>query len=189
MAKKLGFGDKINIGLLEEIEGNLPEGDELLGPAIGNISIGQGEIETTPLQVTNMFLTMANDGIQKDMTIIKGITSKNGRMIKPYNKVDHKKIVGVGSSKIAQDLLEEVVTMGTARSLDLKDIGGAAGKTGSAEAFFKGKPTVHGWFAGFYPREDPKYVITILVEGANSGSKSAAPIFEKVCKGIYKLNN
>ena len=43
MAQKLGFGQKMNIGLLEEVEGSLPEGEELLGPAIGNISIGQGK--------------------------------------------------------------------------------------------------------------------------------------------------
>ena len=40
MAKTLGFGDKINIGLLEETSGNLPNGDELLGAAVGNIAIG-----------------------------------------------------------------------------------------------------------------------------------------------------
>ena len=186
MAKRLGFGDKINIGLLEEVKGNLPEGNELLGPAIGNISIGQGEIETTPLQVTNMLLTIANNGIQKDMTIVKGITSKDGRMIKAFNKVEDEKVINMDSINIVQELLEEVMETGTGKSLDLSEIGGSGGKTGSAEAYFKGKPTVHGWFTGYYPKENPEYAITVLVEGANSGSKSAAPIFEKICKEIYK---
>lgn len=188
MAKRLGFGEKINIGLIEEVEGFLPEGDELLGPAIGNISIGQGKIEATPLQITDMLLTVANNGIRKDMTIIGGITNKNGSMIKPYNKSEDKRIISEELSYIARELLEEVVNSGTAKSMDLDIIGGAAGKTGSAEGLLKGKPTIYGWFGGYYPKNDPKYIITVLVEEANSGSKSAAPIFERICREIFTLN-
>lgn len=189
MAKQLGLGEKINIGLIEEVDGNLPGGRDLLGPAIGNISIGQGKIETTTLQITNMLLTIANNGIQKDITIIEGITTKDGHMIKPYNKKDDKRVVAIKSNEITQELLREVVFSGTAKSLDLDDIGGSAGKTGSAEALLKGEPTVHGWFTGYYPANNPKYVITVLVEEANSGSKSAAPIFEKICREISELGN
>lgn len=189
MATKLGLGEKVNIGLVEETSGILPMGEDFLGPVIGNISIGQGKIETTPIQITNMLLTIANNGIEKDMTIIKGITSKNGNMIKPYNKEDDKRIISKEFSEITQELLREVVLTGTAKSLDLDHIGGAAGKTGSAEAFFKGKETVHGWFTGYYPANNPKYIITVLVEQADFGSKSATPIFEKICKEIYELEN
>ena len=188
MAKRMGFGEKINIGLLEEVVGLLPEGEELLGPAIGNISIGQGKIEATPLQITNMLLTIVNDGIRKDMTIVEGITTKDGRMIKKYNKVEDKRIISEELSKIAQEYLEEVINSGTAKDIDLNQVGGAAGKTGSAEALLKGEPTIHGWFAGYYPKDDPKFAITVLVEEAKSGSKSAAPIFESICKELYRLN-
>lgn len=188
MAKKLGLGEKINIGLIEEIAGTLPDGEELLGPAIGNISIGQGKIETTPLQITNLLLIIANNGIQKDMSIVQGITTKDGNIIKKYNKDEDKIIIEPRTTLIVQELLEEVLNTGTARAIDIDNIGGAAGKTGSAEGLLKGKPTIHGWFAGYYPRENPKYVITVLVEEANSGSKSAAPIFEDICKKIYMIN-
>ena len=188
MAKRLGFGEKINIGLLEEVEGSLPEGEELLGPAIGNISIGQGKIEATPLQITNMLLTVVNNGIQKDMTITQGITTKDGKIIKPYNKLENERKISEKSSRIVKELLEEVVLSGTARTIDLSNIGGAAGKTGSAEGLLNGRPTIHGWFAGYYPIDNPRYVITVLVEEANSGSTSAAPIFEKICRDIFSLN-
>ncbi|MFA5577559.1 MAG: penicillin-binding protein 2, partial [Tissierellaceae bacterium] len=186
MAKRLGLGEKVNIGLAEEIEGILPEGEELLGPAIGNISIGQGKIEATPLQISNILLTIANDGVQKDMTLVKGITSKEGQILKAYNREEDKRVISKDLSQVAKELLEEVLSSGTARSLDLEDIGGAAGKTGSAEASLKGQFTIHGWFAGYYPKDEPRYGITILVEEASSGSKSAAPIFEKICKEINK---
>src|SRR5690606_16057127 len=105
MAERMGFGNKINIGLLEEVEGSLHQGEELLGPAIGNISIGQDKIQATPLQITNMMVTIANDGIEKDMTIVQGITTKDGKMIKPYNKEEDKRIISKESAIIVQDLL------------------------------------------------------------------------------------
>ncbi|MDR7856009.1 penicillin-binding protein 2 [Tissierella sp.] len=188
MAKTLGLGEKINIGLIEEVEGSLPEGEELLGPAIGNISIGQGKIETTPLQISNLLLIIANNGIQKDMTIVQGITTKDGKIIKRYNKNENEMLISNYSAEVVQELLEEVMLTGTARAINLNDIGGAAGKTGSAEGLLRGEETIHGWFAGYYPRKNPKYVITVLVEEANSGSKSAAPVFKNICEEIYRLN-
>ena len=185
MAERLGFGNKINIGLLEEVEGSLHQGEELLGPAIGNISIGQDKIQATPLQITNMLVTIANGGIEKDMTIVQGITTKDGIMIKPYYKEEDRRIISRQSALILQDLLKEVLNSGTASSLDLEEIGGGAGKTGSAEGSLGGRPTIHGWFAGYFPRDNPKYAITVLVEEASSGSKSAAPIFERICKKIF----
>lgn len=185
MAERLGFGNKINIGLLEEVEGSLHQGEELLGPAIGNISIGQDKIQATPLQITNMLVTIANGGIEKDMTIVQGITTKDGKMIKPYYKEEDRRIISRQSALILQDLLKEVLNSGTASSLDLEEIGGGAGKTGSAEGSLGGRPTIHGWFAGYFPRDNPKYAITVLVEEASSGSKSAAPIFERICKKIF----
>ncbi len=68
---------------MEEISGNLPFGNEIQGPAIGNISIGQGgSIEATPLQITNMMMIIVNNGIEKDISIIEGMTNINGNIIK-----------------------------------------------------------------------------------------------------------
>ena len=106
-------------------------------------------------------------------------------MIKPYNKEEDRRVISKESAKIVQELLKEVINTGTASSIDLDDIGGGAGKTGSAEGILRGEPIIHGWFAGFFPREKPKFAITVLVEEASSGSKSAAPIFERICKEIF----
>ena len=188
MAKKLGFGDKINIGLLEEIKGNIPVGEEIQGPAIGNISIGQGSIEVTPLQITNLMMIIANNGVRKGLSIVDGITSEDGRMIKPYQRQEEIRILSRETCNLVKEFLVDVVNYGTAKSLDLDYLGGAAGKTGSAQAVLNGKETIHGWFTGFYPVEKPKYVITVLVEGGISGSQSAVPIFDKLVREINKIN-
>ncbi len=186
-AKKLGFGGKINIGLLEEVEGNLPEGEELLGPAIGNISIGQGNIEVTPLQITNMMMIIANNGIKKDMSIVDSIVSKDGRLIKKYRKDEDEVIISEMTSKICRKYLEDVVEYGTGKKMNINNIGGAAGKTGSAQAVLKKRDTVHGWFSGYFPKDNPRYVITVFIEDDYGGSLSAIPIFEKVAKEINRI--
>lgn len=188
MARKLGLGDKVNIGLLEEVEGNLPEGDELHGPAIGNISIGQGSIEATPLQISNMMSIVANGGVRTGLTIIEGITNHDGYMIKGNMRDAPKRVLSEEIAKLLKEFLVEVVENGTARNMDLDEVGGAGGKTGSAQAILNRKETIHGWFSGFYPKDDPKYVITVLIEEGYSGSTSAAPIFEDIAKEIEKIN-
>lgn len=188
MAKRLGLGEKINIGLLEEIDGNLPTGEELRGPAIGNIAIGQGNIETTPIQITNLIVTIINNGIKKGLAIVDGITTEDGRIIKKFNREMEEKIVSERSCRILKEYLIDVVKKGTARNLDLDNIGGAGGKTGTAQAVLKGEEITHGWFSGFYPEEKAKYVVTVFVEEGVSGSQSAVPIFEKIIKEIYNIN-
>ncbi len=188
MAKLLGFGEKINIGLLEETSGNLPKGDELLGAAVGNIAIGQGNIETTPLQITNMMLTIMNKGINKPLNIIEGITNKEGYVLKEYNIDDEKRLISEENAIKVIKMLREVVKSGTGRNIELEDLGGSGGKTGSAEGVLDQRHIIHGWFTGYFPSKNPKYLVTVVIEEADSGSRTAAPIFEKIIKEIQKIN-
>lgn len=188
MARKLNFEDKINIGLIEEISGNLPTKEESIGPAIGNISIGQGEIEATPLQISNLLMIIANDGIQKQLKLIEGISNDSGELIiKGFNYESDKRVISQEHTDIAKDYLIEVVKNGTGRRMDLDMYGFAGGKTGTAQAIADNREILHGWFAGFFPASNPKYVVTVLVEGGGSGSTSAAPIFEEICKYLYEM--
>lgn len=184
MSKRLNFGNKINIGLMEEVGGNLPKSDELYGAAIGNIAIGQGTVEVTPLQIANLLTIIANDGINKKLTLVKGITNVDGKMIKEYFKEDNERLISSNNANIVKEMLIKVVKSGTAKSMDLETLGGAGGKTGSSQATYNGKETVHGWFSGFYPENNPEYVITVLVENAPKGSVDAMPIFEQIIKNL-----
>lgn len=188
MAIRLGFGEKINIGLLEEINGNLPKKDEIHGAAIGNISIGQDKLEVTPLQVSNLLNIIANDGIKKHLTLIKGITNKEGTVLKEFFKEEDIRLLPTESCDILMEMLREVVNKGTGKNIKLNNIGGTAGKTGTAQAILNKQKVIHGWFAGVYPAFEPKYTITVFIEDASSGSMTATPIFEQIVKEIYKIN-
>lgn len=187
ISRRLGFGQKLNIGLLEEISGNLPILDEVQGPAIGNISIGQGNLEATPLQITNMMVIIANKGVKKDLSIVKGITNSQGQILKEYHREGDERILDERISLLTQEYLANVLEEGTAKNISLNNLGGGGGKTGSAEAVFNGQITIHGWFSGFFPKDNPEYIITVLVEGGESGGKTAAPIFEEIAKKISKI--
>ncbi len=184
MAKKLGFERKVQNILLES-PGNLPKNDELLGPAIGNISIGQHNIEATPIQVTNMMMIIANEGIKKDIGIVDSIVTEDGRFVKKIIREEEKRVLSASLCKQIKYCLESVIDSGTAKNTNLSNVGGAAGKTGSAE---NSKENTHAWFSGYFPKENPKYVITVFVEEGGSGGKIAVPIFEEIAKSIYAIN-
>lgn len=187
MARVLGFGEKVDIGIQEESSGNLPSGRKLLGPAIGNISIGQGEIEVTPMQVTNMMMIVANEGLKRDLSLVKGYVTEQGVLAKEITRDEEKRVL---SKEIVNQVklgLDDVVKKGTAKNLNIENIGGGGGKTGTAQAVLNEKETTHAWFSGYFPRENPDYVITVFIEGANSGSAVAAPIFKDIVKEIYNL--
>ena len=109
-------------------------------------------------------------------------------MIKKYNREEDKRVLSEEICQVLQEYLVDVVENGTAKGLNLKDIGGGGGKTGSAQAVFNRRMTIHGWFAGFYPEKKPKCVITVFIEEGKSGAGVAAPIFEKISKEIYNIN-
>ena len=80
-----------------------------------------------------------------------------------------------------------VVSEGTGGAA-MPNVGGAGGKTATAEAGYKvdDQKVNQCWFSGFYPAENPKYVITVLGENGESGAKTAAPVFKRVCDAIYE---
>lgn len=188
MARRLGLGHKVDIGLNEETKGFIPSGDDIKGPAIGNISIGQGKIRVTPLQINNITMIIANDGIKKDLNIVKNIVSNNGKIVRPIIKEQDKKVLNNIDTRIVKTFMEKVVEKGTAKKhINLEEYGGAAGKTGTAEDSNNKK---HGWFTGYFPKNNPKYVITVLTEEIKeyeSGGNTSGKIFDTIVKEIIKI--
>ena len=85
-------------------------------------------------------------------------------------------------------MMVKVVEEGTGKSA-LPAYGGAGGKTGTAETGWeqKDKAVVQGWFAGYYPAEEPRYVMAVIAEDTNNTGSKAAPVFKEICDKIYEL--
>lgn len=186
MARLLGLGERVGIGLVEEEAGKLPEGDQLLGPAIGNISIGQGVIEVTPLQINQLTQIIANNGLKNSLFIVDSILDDSYQLINKPQRQVHEVQIGEKTIKELQLLMSRVMLEGTG-----KDVGElaaeTAGKTGTAQASSKGKAVLHAWFTGYYPTEKPQYAITVFLQGGGSGGRVAVPIFKKIIEEIRLL--
>ncbi|WP_207726853.1 peptidoglycan D,D-transpeptidase FtsI family protein [Anaerosolibacter carboniphilus] len=189
MAQRLGLGSLTNIELPEEIPGKLPTEDYIKGAGIGNISIGQGTLEVTPLQIARMTSVIANNGILQDVSIVKEIIDENNQRIGERKQKNSKAVLSEEVSKNIQTLMEKVVTEGTGSKIHMEDLGGAAGKTGSAEGSSEGRNVVHAWFTGYFPVTSPKYVITILVEDGGGGGSVAAPLFHEISRRIAAIDH
>ncbi|NLP31350.1 MAG: hypothetical protein GX363_09515 [Clostridiales bacterium] len=183
-ARDFGILDTPVSGFSAQSAGNLPDIKDCLGTGIGNLSIGQGKLLITPAQVARITRIIAKDGIDSKLSLISAtIEGLKGRVL--YPKQLAKKVISRKTAHAIKDMMVETVRSGTADNLKLKDGVSAAGKTGSAEATYHGKNTVHSWFTGFTPSDNPEYVITVFIENGGSGRKSAVPIFNKMLDAIY----
>lgn len=190
-AKKFGLGSYtgINNQGVDESLGHLPQINKYYTHGdIANISIGQGDILATPIQVSNFIATIANGGIKNTVNIVDSIVDSEGNIIKKIKNEHGERILSKEACDNIKTFMEEVTTSGTGIKANLDDFGGAGGKTGSAETgqIVNGEKVVHGWFAGYFPKRNAKYSITVLVENGKSGGNVAAPIFQEIAKNIIK---
>jgi penicillin-binding protein 2 len=185
MAELFGLGNYTGIneqGIVEE-KGNLPDPKAYYSSGdIANMSIGQGVVMATPLQVADIVATIANGGIKNKINIVDSIVDRDGNEIKKIKVHKGQRIISKENSQKIKGMMEAVTLYGTGKAAALKDFGGAAGKTGSAET--GKKDVVHAWFAGYFPINNPKYSIAVLVENGQYGGEVAAPIFAEIASEI-----
>ncbi|WP_038473307.1 penicillin-binding protein 2 [Fimbriimonas ginsengisoli] len=145
-----------------------------------NLSIGQGYLATTPLQMAEVAAMVANDGVSYKPHLVRAIKDPTGqqaiRQIAP--EVAHKVDLPASFWAELRKALVGVVDHGTAQRARINGVSWG-GKTGSAEHLHGGKKT-HGWFVGFAPAEAPKIVICVLWEEGGHGGDSVAPIAKEI---------
>ncbi len=187
-AKALGFGKQV-LSILDygEADGFIPPAKGMSPQELANVSIGQGNISVTPVQVADMLCTIANGGVRKQLRLVKGIVDDNGQS-QDTEPVMLGRVFSEKTASEVQKMLCEVVAHGTGSRARIEEWG-SAGKTGSAETGWErdGELMTHGWFAGYFPAEAPQYVCVVLVENGKSGGRSAAPVFAEIGEGIKAL--
>ncbi|MDR0406324.1 MAG: peptidoglycan glycosyltransferase, partial [Clostridiales bacterium] len=188
-AKEFGFGERVlKIDALNESPGHMPSDKNSSPRDVANISIGQGTVAATPLQIADLFCTIANDGIRRQLTLVKGIVGENG-VARDMDPATVGRVISKDTAKTLRNMLVSAVRYGTGTGADI-DGWGAGGKTGSAETGWEldGETMTHGWFAGFFPADSPQYVCVVLAENGKSGGKAAAPVFKEIGEGMKALN-
>jgi penicillin-binding protein 2 len=174
-----GIGKRLYSDLPQELTGNVPTikyYDKYFGKGhwksstVVSLSIGQGELGITPLQMANTMCIIANRGY----FFIPHIVKKIGNKPNPEKRFQQRNYTDVDANyyDIVQDGMESVVESGTAAASKIKGVR-VCGKTGTAQNPH-GKD--HSLFVGFAPRENPRIAIGIMVENGGWGAEWAAPI-------------
>ncbi len=184
------FGEKTNIDLPGEASGLVPDPlwkEEIIGERwyIGNTyhaSIGQGYMQSTPLQVAVATSIIANRGVRYDPKIVSHVRSSDGSIL--YKAENNKQVLPIEKKffDIAGEGMRQTVTEGTAMMLNDLPIE-VAGKTGTAEYGVEDK--THGWFTSFAPYRNPEIVLTILIESQENDGYHAVPITKKVYEDYF----
>ncbi len=188
IASLMGLGSKTGIDLTGEIKGVLPTPqwkrerykERWYGGDTANMSIGQGYLSTTPLQMALVACAVANKGIVYRPHLVKERRSPDGKLLR---RIEPKILHRIDASTsvweaVKQGMLAAVYGPGgTARLLSDLPIK-IAGKTGSSE-HRKGAKT-HAWFIAFAPADDPQIALCVMVEEAGHGGEIAVPIAKQI---------
>ncbi len=190
----LGFGTKFNTDIPYEVSGNIPSRayfDKLYRGSwnaltVRSLSIGQGEILVTPIQLANLVAVIANKGFYYPPHLLRKIEGKEGFP----EKFTRKQVSTIEAKHfdIVQKSMLDVFEgqHGTARWYKMDSIT-QCGKTGTVQ---NPHGEDHSLFIAFAPLENPQIAITVIVENAGFGSTWAAPIaslmIEKYLTGEVK---
>ena len=174
---KFGLGSPLGMDMTGEKGGDIPSSklyDRIYGAGhwkystIYSLSIGQGEMQVTPLQMANLAAIFANKGYYYTPHLVKAI---NGNPKRIPAKFQQKISVGVDARHfdLIQDAMAEAI-YGTAARAVMTDLV-IAGKTGTAQ---NPHGEDHSVFVAFAPKDNPKIAIAVYVENAGWGGRAAA---------------
>ena len=206
IGKMLGIGEESGLQLSNEQKGNMP-GPEWMAihhpqerwssAQTANVTIGQGYTLVSPLQLSMAYATAANGGTCFYPRLVDKVLNQDGSPVldehgkpvvsqTPRMRSDLRREVTPDQMEIVRKGLWKVVNEdgGTGGRARLKDVV-VAGKTGTAQATERGHEENVAWFVCFAPYDHPKYVVTVMVQGASGhGGEVAGPIATRILERI-----
>lgn len=164
--------------------GILPTSDSLdLIGNLANFAFGQGDFSATPIQLAKAYNVLAT-GYVVEPTVIRGFTNYDG-LLTLSETADKQKLLSDATVSKLKTMLESVVINGNANSA-YSELVSVSGKTGTAQSgiFDLGEEICRTWFTGFFPSENPHYIVIVLNENGVGGGVDCAPVFLEICEGI-----
>ena len=194
------LGSPTEIELASEADGLVPTPDWLrqtfegefwsVGDTI-NVSIGQGHLLMTPLQMLNGTVAIANGGTLWRPRLVQALVRDDGRIVREYGPQELRKL------NVAPEHIETVrlgmrrtITSGTGEKPITFSDPPIAGKSGTAEygiAVDGRYKLSHAWFTAFGPYEHPEIAVCVLVVSGDAGSIYAGPITDRILKAYFDL--
>ncbi|MBI4050350.1 MAG: penicillin-binding protein 2 [Candidatus Doudnabacteria bacterium] len=191
--RQFKLGSRLDIDLPGEEEGLVPDPEWKRGyfaedPLSArwylgdtyHVSIGQGDLLVTPLQILSWTATIANGGKIYKPFLADRIQDNQGELIRKFEP----EIVGEPQIEaqylgVVREGMRQAVVSGTARSLNSLPIT-SAGKTGTAQFDARNPNRTHAWFTAFAPYEEPQIAIVVLIEDGGEGGVNSVPVVREV---------
>lgn len=172
----MGYGYKLGIDLPGEKRGMIPNADyydkaykkSWNALTVISISIGQGEVTATPLQIANLAATIANRGHYYIPHVVQSI---KGGQIDPMYKEQKRTLVDRRYYQYIVDGMRRAVTHGTCKGANIPGLE-VCGKTGTAQ----NRGHDHSAFMGFAPMNDPKIAVAVYIENGGFGADFGVPL-------------
>jgi penicillin-binding protein 2 len=202
--KVFGFGELTGIDLPGENSGLVPTprwkrltyAETWAAGDTYNMSIGQGALLATPLQMLNATVAIANGGVLYRPQLVRQIVDTEGNVVEEFQP---ERIRDLPLDPDVVDLVREGLWAavnypnGTAKALSVPGVT-VAGKTGTAEFYdpdipltASGRLPYHAWFTAFAPYEDPEIAVVVFVYNGGEGSAVALPVAQDILRGYFNL--
>lgn len=186
---RFGFGKQTGIDLPEQT-GLLPtpgwkERVRREGWYIGdtyNVSIGQGDLRLTPLQLARATAAIANGGQLITPHLVRRIALPDGSTVQEFRPPAVEMNIPSEDIDVVRRGLREAVIYGSSRALADLPVA-VSGKTGTAQA---GGSATHAWFTGYAPSNNPEIVLTILLEKGGEGATHAVPVAKEILSWYFE---
>lgn len=187
-----GLGAKTGIDLDGEAKGLVPtaewkqkvKGEPWVLGDTYHLSIGQGDLGATPLQINNYTQAIANGGTLFEPRIARELLSDSGAVMKNLDSIVlRKNFIDTGTLNIVKQGMRACVTGGSCDRLSSLPVS-SAGKTGTAQTGRTNEED-HGWFTAFAPYENPQIAVTVLIENGGSGYSSAEPVAQNIMQYYF----
>ena len=203
-ARLLGLGASTGLGLNSEVAGRVPtkawyrkqKRRFLVGDTL-NASIGQGDVKVTPLQLANLYATLANGGRLYLPQIVESINARGAGAVQTFEaRVRRTLRLKPDTLPRIQRALRDVVDdrEGTAHDAKISGSVAVSGKTGTAQVARKRKELSesfwlrdHAWFAAYAPSEAPEIAVAVLVAHGGRAAKVAAPVAMRIIDGYFRF--
>jgi len=188
-----GFGQQTGIELPGETRGMTKPPSRWSRVSIAAISMGQ-EIGISPLQLTGLVATFANDGVWIAPRIVAGtVLPQSGIQTVTFHPAEGRRVISPYTAAEMRSMMQKVVLEGTGRKAILEGYS-SAGKTGTAQKVdpatgVYSKTKYIGSFAGFAPVNNPQIVVAVILDsavGLHQGGQVSAPVFHRITQQVLE---
>ncbi|MEI6147502.1 MAG: penicillin-binding protein 2 [bacterium] len=195
MARQVGLGKKTGIDIDNEAAGLVPGQawkkkmwkDDWRPGDTCNVSIGQGALTVTPIQMAVVAAALANGGTVYRPRLVLGLRDRGGHFTTNYSPVAVRTLaVSPSMMTTVREGMHDVVMAPTGTGARARIAGvELAGKTGTAEFGAKEERRKHGWMLLFGPFDQPRYAVAMVVDEAVSGGSTVAPRLHDMMDALF----